>query len=78
MVWRPLYIMCKIYKSKPIFTLLKSLYIIQSLVYRAHFATTTIASEPMLNEVGALKVHSHLVLGDSRVEFPLTPWLKAI
>jgi hypothetical protein len=75
--------MCKIYRSKPIFTLLKSLYIIQSLVYRAHFAattttTTTIASEPMLNEVGALKVHSHLVLGDSRVEFPLTPWLKAI
>jgi hypothetical protein len=31
----------------------------------------------MLNEVGALKVHSHLVLGDSRVEFPPNTMAKS-
>ncbi len=43
---------------------------------QAHFdtttTTTTIANEPMLNGVGALKVHSHLVLGTLGLS-PLTP-----
>jgi hypothetical protein len=39
----------------------------------AHFhTTTTIASEPMLSEVGALKVHSHLVLGTLGLSPPNT------